>query len=176
MPAETPPSIRLRPATALDEALLLEWRNDEQTRQMSLDTRPVAASDHHRWLADALKDPGRRLFIAEVGGVAIGTTRLDHLPSAWSISITVAPQHRGAGHGGTLLRLTAEWFGAHLRGGVIAAAVKRTNRASLALFLRSGYVVAAEDAALIRLELRRDAAPPQGLGASPPINPPSSSS
>lgn len=143
---------------------------------MSIDTRPVAEPEHRQWLAAALQDPDRRLFVAEAGGVPIGTTRLDRRPDAWSISITVAPGQRGAGHGGALLRLTAAWFDTHIGGAVIVAAVKRSNAASLALFLRNGYVVAAEDSALVQLELHRGGLPAPGRGASPPIKPAAASS
>lgn len=136
--------------------MLLAWRNDEQTRLMSIDTEPVPEDAHQRWLAASLVSVDRHLFVAEVDGVPVGTTRLDRRDGGWEISITVAPEARGAGHGRQLLDMTAEWFDENIGEGVILSTIKPSNPASLSLFTKIGYVVVAEDDQLVHLELRRD--------------------
>ncbi len=149
-------STRLRRAVFDDWSMLLAWRNDEQTRLMSIDTEPVPEDAHQRWLAASLVSADRHLFVAEVDGFPVGTTRLDRRDRGWEISITVAPEARGAGHGRQLLDMTAKWFDDNIGEEVILSTIKPSNPASLSLFTKIGYVVVAEDDQLVHLELRRD--------------------
>ena len=149
-------STRLRLATADDWAMLLEWRNDEQTRIHSIDQNPVAEADHRRWLDATLVNPDRKLFVVEIDGEPVGTTRLDRRENRWEVSITVAPEQRGKGYGSVLLDLTADWFDENIGGDVILSTIKPSNPASLALFAKRGYVVVREDEDLVHLELRRN--------------------
>ena len=134
--------------------MLLEWRNDATTREMSLNTEAVSEEDHRRWLRASLANPDRRLFVCEVDGEPVGTTRLDRREGGWEISITTAPRHRGAGHGRTMLALTAAWFEENLKEGLILATIKPTNQASLALFTRNGYTIVSQDGEQVHLERR----------------------
>lgn len=135
--------------------MLLEWRNDEGTRQSSINTDPVDAESHRRWLDASIDSPDRHLFVVEVDGVPVGTTRLDRRETGWEISLTVAPEHRGKGFGSELLDVTTEWFDANIGGDVILSTIKPSNPASLALFAKMGYAVTREDDDLVHLELRR---------------------
>ena len=135
--------------------MLLAWRNDPGTRESSIDTEPVAEDSHRRWLDASIASLDRHLFVVEVDGEPVGTTRLDRREGGWEISITVAPEHRGKGMGGELLDVTTEWFDANLGESVILSTIKPSNPASLALFANKGYVVVREDPDLVHLELRR---------------------
>lgn len=149
-------STRIRLATAGDWALLLEWRNDEGTRLSSINTEPVAEDPHRAWLDASISSPDRHLFIVEVDGEPVGTTRLDRREDGWEISITVAPEHRGKGLGGVLLDVTTEWFDREIGGDAILSTIKPSNPASLALFAKKGYSVVREDPDLVHLELKRN--------------------
>lgn len=54
-------TIRLRPATINDADILLEWRNDPETRIASHNTAEVQRNDHISWLSRTLSNPDRRL-------------------------------------------------------------------------------------------------------------------
>ena len=71
MPSDPHPD--LRPADASDSEDLLAWRNDQETRANSRSTGPVDAATHQTWLAHALADPNRRLWIAEAAGEKVFT-------------------------------------------------------------------------------------------------------
>lgn len=148
-------STRIRLATADDWELLLRWRNDEQTREHSIDQNPVAEADHRAWLEASVVSDDRHLFVVEVDGEPVGTTRLDSRDTGWEISITVAPEHRGKGLGSVLLDVTADWFDENIGANVILSTIKPSNPASLGLFAKKGYVVVREDVDLIHLELAR---------------------
>ena len=133
----------------------MRWRNDEQTREHSIAQNVVAEADHRAWLDASIASDDRHLFVVEVDGEPVGTTRLDRRATGWEISITVAPEKRGAGFGSVLLDVTADWFDDNIGGGVILSTIKPSNPASLGLFAKKGYVVVREDPDLIHLELAR---------------------
>jgi RimJ/RimL family protein N-acetyltransferase len=127
--------LRLRPATAADAALLLEWRNDEATRLASHNTDKVRPEDHARWLDALLRNPARRLFIAEVNGEPVGSVRADRDPdgACHELSWTVAPSARGLGLGAPMVRLLLAEVS-----GPVRAEVKPGNPASVRIAEAAG--------------------------------------
>lgn len=118
--------IRLRKATLQDADLLLEWRNDPQTRLASHHTAVVEREQHLSWLKATLDDPSRQLWIAEEKGVPVGTVRADWTDDSYQLSWTVAPSARGRG--------VAKQMVARLAGQIsqpIRAQVKQENIASV---------------------------------------------
>ncbi len=117
--------IRLRPATIEDADILLQWRNDLQTRRASFNTEEVTKEEHVSWLTKLLENPDRLLFIAEEDGVPVGTVRADLIDGAYELSWTVAPSSRGHGVGKTMVALAAD-----LIASPILARIKAENKAS----------------------------------------------
>jgi len=131
-------TLRLRPATSDDAAELLRWRNDAQTRAMSVARGPVEPSQHAAWLAAALRSADRRLYVAEDGG-PVGQIRLDRCgPGAFEVSVTVAPEARGRGLAATMLR-AAEETALALGASLLTAWIRLENEASTRAFKRAGY-------------------------------------
>jgi N-acetylneuraminate synthase len=148
------PEITLRPATLGDRELLLAWRNDPQTRAMSLSAAEVSRTEHERWLSSSLDSPDRKLLVAELGDKTIGTVRLDsrgHL--AHEVSLTMAPEHRGKGYSVRVLR-AAERFAASEGVVHLVATIKKDNAASVRAFKKAGYYGFTEDAATCKCERR----------------------
>lgn len=87
----------LRPASMDDAPLLLKWRNDPETRRHSHNSAPISEPDHLRWLSRSLEHATRKLWIATVNGLPIGTIRLDRDGPYHELSWTVAPEFRGQG-------------------------------------------------------------------------------
>jgi hypothetical protein len=66
----------LRPARNEDWKILLQWRNDEDTRRNSHNMDEVSADNHKKWLHSVLNNPNRKLFVA-VDKIPVGTIRAD---------------------------------------------------------------------------------------------------
>lgn len=135
----------LRPATEADADLLLAWRNDPLTVSQSIDARPVAPREHRRWLARVLADPARRLYVAEVGGRPVGTVRADTGEEGAVLSWTVAPEARGKGLGGRMVRLLAGSVD-----GPAVALVKAGNLASRRIAESAGLRAERESHGIVR--------------------------
>jgi pseudaminic acid synthase len=131
--------VRLRNATMEDSEQLRAWRNDPVTRQMSIHTAEVSASEHADWLQKALASPERSVLMAETGDGTVGVVRLDRQSSRQAeVSLTLAPSNRGKGLSASVLQ-AAESF-ARQRGDVrLLATIKVDNEASIRAFKRAGY-------------------------------------
>ena len=118
--------MRLRPATAADAELLLEWRNDPDTRKSSIETEKVKKVEHISWLSSVLDSRDRQLLIAEEKGGAVGTIRADLSDGVYQLSWTVAPDARGRGLGKQMVAMVARRITAP-----IGAQVKSDNTSSV---------------------------------------------
>lgn len=136
--------LRVRDAGRADAELLLAWRNDEQTRSWSRDSRPIALADHTAWLDRVLADPARLLLVFESDS-PLGTVRFDLVEAdTWEVSITLAPTHRGRGLSGPMLAAAEAALRARHPAGTILASVHHNNAASLRLFHTAGYTETGE--------------------------------
>jgi RimJ/RimL family protein N-acetyltransferase len=133
--------LALRAATEADEGLLLEWRNEPETRRQSLQQAPVPAEQHARWFRDRLARPSEcRIYIAEVDGTPVGQARVDLAGEGrGEISVAVAPRSRGRGLGRSLIAKATERAAADLGARSVTAVVKQQNLASLRAFEAAGY-------------------------------------
>ncbi len=117
--------VTLRPATMDDANMLLEWRNDPETREASHSMVMIQKSDHLSWLARTLSDPDRRLYIAEASGDPVGTVRSDYKDGVWELSWTLSPHARGRGLAKQMVAILANQISEPIR-----AEVKAGNIAS----------------------------------------------
>lgn len=135
----------LRLAEASDEAMLLVWQSAPETRRFALNPKVPDASEHHAWFAGKLASDQDWLLFGEVEGKAAGYVRLDWMGEdkgrpQFLISIAAAPGWYQLGVGAALLggaRTLAP--GAHLYAKVLVE-----NTASVALFTKAGYSLAAD--------------------------------
>ncbi len=119
--------ITLKPATMDDAAILLQWRNDSETRKASHDEEEIDEFDHITfWLPKILKNPNRKLFIAwekitnnddlEYDKISIvqpiGTVRIDYniIQNDYELSWTVAPEARGKDIGRSIVTMVASQY------------------------------------------------------------------
>lgn len=133
--------LTIRPATEGDEGLLLEWRNEQETRRQSLQQTTVSPEQHARWFRDRLAQRSEcRIYVAEVEGLPVGQARVDLTGEGrGEISVALAAGSRGRGLGRSLIAKATELAAAELRAQVVTAAVKRQNVASLRAFEAAGY-------------------------------------
>jgi RimJ/RimL family protein N-acetyltransferase len=149
------PAVRLRPVTASDADLLLDWANDPVTRAASFHPDPIDQAGHVAWLASRLASPTTGFWIGESDdGRPIGQVRVE----GREISISVAPEARGQGFGRALLLTAVEEAGRTLTVERLLARVRLENPASLSLFAGVGFVEVSrgmcEGVPCIELELR----------------------
>lgn len=127
--------VTLRKAKHDDADILLEWRNDKLTRKASVNMEIIKREDHDKWFEQTLSNNLRELYIAEISGQPIGTTRLDKIDKQnFEISWTVAPKYRGQGVGKIIVQKTIEMK----PDAVFLAQVKKANIASLSIAKSSG--------------------------------------
>lgn len=139
-------TVKLRPADVMDSQLLLDWRNDPQTIEMSRQREAVAPDRHQQWLREVMVCPSMRLFIAEdpENGTAVGTGRLNRVDvETVELSLTVDSRLRGRGYGTAIIaaliaRVKDEFADAR----ILKAEVRRENFASLRAFARFKFVPA----------------------------------
>ena len=125
----------LREATISDWELLLHWRNDVETRKNSHNMDLVDEQNHKQWLTGVIENPNRKLFIAFVDDVAVGTVRadFDEVSEIHHLSWTVSPNARGQGVGKRMVRLCAANLNAKIR-----AEIKEGNESSVKIAEHAG--------------------------------------
>ncbi len=131
-PAEFPPGLSLRPATAEDIVTL---------SQMDELCFGVSAEVAQRWLGQDLGEPGHWLLVAELDGVMIGKiAALLGQVEAYIAGVCLWPQYRGQGYGKAILTRTVAQIAAQYRG-VITLEVSCNNENALTLYRRCGFEV-----------------------------------
>jgi UDP-2,4-diacetamido-2,4,6-trideoxy-beta-L-altropyranose hydrolase len=153
-----------------DARLLWEWANDAETRRNAFTKAPIPYESHVAWLRRRLAMESTRLLIFTDSRGPVGQVRFDVADGTAEVSIVVAPDRRGAGHGRAMLTealnaLRAE-HGSRVRP---RARVLAHNQRSLAMFGSCGFVPTMverrdrEEAIVLEL-LRPDSSPTRVSG------------
>lgn len=134
--------VRLRPVCREDEALLLQWANDFETRANSFCSETIAPAEHARWLAGKLVASGCIMYLAENSdGIPYGVARFEMISGRAVISVGVAPEFRRQGLGSLIIRAACERIFTERDLSAIEALVKMENRGSLRAFQKAGFLV-----------------------------------
>ncbi|MBN9004586.1 MAG: UDP-2,4-diacetamido-2,4,6-trideoxy-beta-L-altropyranose hydrolase [Rhizobiales bacterium] len=148
-------AVALRRATLEDSQILLDWRNDSETRANSTFSAPIKRSTHIDWLNQKLSDPATILLIGEQAGIPIGTVRFDPLSDgAREVSIVLAPTARGRGVGRLLLDAACQLLLTEVEETPIIARIRLGNLRSRAIFEKVGFSVERQDDEFLVLYLR----------------------
>jgi len=138
--------ITIRRADLGDMTDILEWRNDELTRQMFRDGSKVFPDDNEKWFRCAIKDDRRNIFISQVGDDKICMIRFDEFePSRYDVSINMNPTWRGKRLSEQVLADSIEFLRTFKTVELITAEVKDINLASKKIFIANGFVFVRED-------------------------------
>ena len=143
--------LHIRPAVEGDDRLLFEWRNDEETRAMSLNTAPLLWESHLEWFTKVLSGvfPDRSIYIVETEkGEPVGMVRSDEREDGCTeVSYAVAPEWRGKGVG---KRMMLQFAKEKLAGKKLAARIKKgvnpaSERIARALGLEPFFEILADN-------------------------------
>jgi UDP-2,4-diacetamido-2,4,6-trideoxy-beta-L-altropyranose hydrolase len=146
-----------------DAALLWGWANDPETRRNAFTKAPIPYETHVVWLQGRLASDATRLLIFADAEGPVGQVRFDVDADVAEVSIVVAPERRGRGHGRAMLTEAVRALRAEHGPAVRPrAAVLGHNARSLALFRACGFVSVGverrDGEEAIVLELREDGA------------------
>jgi RimJ/RimL family protein N-acetyltransferase len=131
-------AMQIRKVTLDDAEMLLFWRNDPITRQMSRDQGEVTLDKHVIWLERSIQADTRLLYIV---GDKYGVVRFDDSAHGeWEVSITLNPAHRGKGLSKPILAKAMEQFWSIHHNANIVAFIKPENDPSLRLFRSCGFM------------------------------------
>ncbi len=134
------PVITLRRTTAFDCRLIWEWANDPATRAVSFTPDAIPWETHQAWFARRLDDRNCRFFIGhDADGVPVGMIRFDEQSGHVLVSVNMAPESRGKGLGGLLVRRGTKPVANYYLHWPIVAWVMPSNPASKRVFEKAGY-------------------------------------
>ncbi len=133
--------IHVRLATSSDSEDIFEWRNDNQTRQMSHNSELVQWAEHSRWFEKTLVNEDRRLLVCvEETNIRVGVVRFDVGVKSAEISINIAPNKRGMGIAKACLTKAIEDFQRCFpKHKTLIAEIKSKNLSSQTLFEGVGF-------------------------------------
>lgn len=134
-------SFLVRPATIKDTKDIFDWRNDELTRKMSINTNSLAWEDHKLWFRDSLESKSRVLLICEqISGAKLSIVHFDISEDSALVSINFNPQHRGKGLAKNCLSKSIEYLSNNtLEVFRLIAKIRRENIVSQKIFLGVGF-------------------------------------
>ncbi len=132
----------LRPATQHDAHALWRWANDPVTRHASGHRAEIPWAAHLKWLSERLDSESAVIFVLDRGlDDPVGTIRFE-TSDRWTsarLSYGVAPEARGHGFGGELLRRGSAAIRQLHPGLTLFALVAADNAPSRHLFDRLGW-------------------------------------
>lgn len=139
--------LRVRPAAAEDEALLLEWANDPLARRNAFSSDPIAPQTHRNWFRARLRTPQSCLiFVVETdAGMSVGQVRFDRVEDHWDIDYGLAPELRGRGLARPLLEAALSALREANPGVVVQGHVKEANQPSRRVFERLGFTAGIDE-------------------------------
>ena len=134
-------ALQLHAASPQDVGLLHGWRNHPSVRAVSGNSAAIDMAVHSSWLAGVLADVRRKLFVAQVGALPVGSIRFDCVADrGLEVSLYLDPDLYGLGLGRRLLlageQAMLAWFP---EGFTVYAVVQAGNNASQRLFESCGY-------------------------------------
>jgi UDP-2,4-diacetamido-2,4,6-trideoxy-beta-L-altropyranose hydrolase len=141
------PDLRLRPANADDEALLLAWANDPQARRHAFHTNSITPVQHHAWFAKRLANPADYVILiaTSAAGSPVGPVRFERSKDLWTVSYSLDAAFRGLGLARPLLAAGIDALRARDPGARVEGWVKPDNVASMQVFRRLGFAESRAD-------------------------------
>jgi UDP-2,4-diacetamido-2,4,6-trideoxy-beta-L-altropyranose hydrolase len=149
------PALSLRPATAADEELLLDWASDAGVRNNAFSKAPITAEVHHTWFRCKLADGNCMILIGhDRYGMPVGQVRFDLDADTATVDVSVDPAMRGCGAGELLMQRALDTLRSGGCGKTVIAEVLLANTASQRMFERLGFQAVGRDNSRIRYQFQ----------------------
>jgi UDP-2,4-diacetamido-2,4,6-trideoxy-beta-L-altropyranose hydrolase len=132
--------IRLQPVRFTDCNLIWKWANDPLVRQASLSSTVITRDQHQAWFANVIQDLQTYFYIALYENTPIGQIRFDLEEQKIAVvSVSLASEYRGYGLGSPIIQLGVETLFKESKVETIYAYIKPENKASVKVFMKSGF-------------------------------------
>jgi spore coat polysaccharide biosynthesis protein SpsF len=135
----------LVPAGPEHTDFFLACRADADAVRWSVSARAIDPAEHACWFATAVHDPGRRMRVALVDGVPVGTARVDVRTGSGEVGIALASEWRGKGLSTPLLRALLADCAADPQVVDLTARVHPENQASQKAFSATGFAAKSDE-------------------------------
>tara|TARA_Y100001968_G_C19450158_1_gene767959 strand:- start:186 stop:653 length:468 start_codon:yes stop_codon:yes gene_type:complete len=123
--------------------LIWEWRNDLETRQMSLNGEIIDWESHNEWYTKTLNDMSIYFYMGKTLDKNIGIIRFERNKKdfkVYKVSINIAPNMRGKGLAKKFLKKGIQKFlFDNKSANYLEAEIKISNERSYNLFLKTGF-------------------------------------
>jgi len=154
-------SLQIVRATVDDSSDIWKWRNDPETRIMSLNSHKIPWESHRDWFTKTITNPQVTLLIGilKPQNEKVGNCRFDFSSDGLStdVSIALSPSMRGKKLSVPFLTSSINFIRKERRAPLtINATVKKTNNASIKCFERCGFLLVNSDAELNCYRLTQD--------------------
>jgi RimJ/RimL family protein N-acetyltransferase len=122
-----------------DMMIIFKWANDPLVRAQSYYPETISLEKHEKWFRDIMENERALLFIGRRNDHDVGFVRVNDSDDGAVIGVLVDENHRGRGYASELIKMASRrwmrWYGTPIR-----AFIKVENRASVAAFVKAGYV------------------------------------
>lgn len=131
-----------------------EWRNDEITREMSINSEFISWEIHNEWFESTLNDSNKYLYVGYLEKDIVGIVRFDKYydeENCFLININIDPSMRNLGLGKIFLKQSIKkFFGEVKDADYIIADIKKENQASIKIFYNSDFRIQEINKEIIR--------------------------
>ena len=128
----------LRNSSKKDEKLLLDWRNNFETRKNSFNNKIISKSEHSKWFANIISNKKFKAIIGELNKKPFGVVIFEVISSSAFVSINLAPEKRGLGLGSMLLNRACLNFSEESNV-ILRAKINKDNYKSLECFKKASF-------------------------------------
>lgn len=141
--------LMFRHARMEDAALLLGWRNDPVTREMSFNTRMITMEEHLTWLVQQLMGRSKWIYMALKNEQPVGVIRAEERGNIVELHITISPDHRGKGFSTLAILWMMERLS--IKKKLFVARIKDINAPSIGAFLSAGFAEVARAEGIVTM-------------------------
>jgi len=135
--------IKIIQAESIHSKMILDWKNDIDSRKNSLDSKIILFESHDKWYNNYLKKNPFQLLIGTLGDDFIGMVRFDNIydKTSYNVSINLNPLFRGKKLSATFLKKAIDFFTSRIDCKSMYADIKPTNIASIKCFEKNNFVI-----------------------------------
>lgn len=140
--------LQARRVRVTDEALILDWANDRETRMNGFCSEAISPEVHHHWFNSRLRDiEGCFMCIVESeDGIPVGQVRFARAESEiYEVHYSLAKYFRGRNVGLEMLKTGMQYFLEGKNGVTLLACVKKENIPSQKIFQKLKFVLLNEN-------------------------------